>query len=385
MSSPERYKAFLADGEPSRVFRTITPLPLPQTTSFWGRQWHRLAQAPYFVSRYRSVGEFHDIRRRVWELIEKHKPDLLFTDGLPAAQYTVDFGSLPCVVDAHDAVSLGFRRGAVYARSYLRRFRLLLESLSVRRFEVATALRVDAYLVNSRIDQEVLISYHPAIKVYCVPNGVDAEYFTPADAICDDKTIVFTGVMSYSPNRDAAHFLCKEILPSLRDRIPDVKVQLVGSDPTDDVRDLAGNGVTVTGTVADIRPYIQHATVFVSPLRFGTGAKNKVLAALAMGKAVVATPESCAGLDVTPEKHLLVAENPTDFAGHIVALLTDPGRRRQLGIAGRDLVVERYRWDVMGEQLEGLLESLVFPAESPQRIPEESRYRGRRHARRSVV
>ena len=178
--------------------------------------------------------------------------------------------------------------------------------------------------------------------------------------------------MSYSPNRDAAHFLCKEILPRVREMTPDVQVQLVGSDPPDEVRALTGNGVTVTGTVPDVRPFVHRATVYVSPLRFGTGVKNKILAALAMGKAVVASPESCAGLDVAPGKHLLVAEKPDDFGAHIVRLFAEPDRRRQLGIGGRNLVVERYGWDVMGRQLEALLGSLVFPGEDPLQLGEKS-------------
>jgi glycosyltransferase involved in cell wall biosynthesis len=294
-------------------------------------------------------------------LIEKHKPDLLFTDGLPAVQYTVGFESVPHVVDAHDAMSLAFRRASKYAESLSQKFGLLLEARGISRFEIATARSVDAYLVNSPIDQQVLQSYHRDINVRCIPNGVDADYFAPNSHVSDEKTLVFTGVMNYRPNGDAAHFLCMEILPLVKDVIPEAKVQLVGSEPPDDVRALAGNGVVVTGTVPDVRPFVHRATAYVSPLRFGTGVKNKILAALAMGKAVVATPESCAGLDLTPGKHLLLADNANDFATHIVKLFGDSGMRHQLGAAGRNLVVERYGWDVMGRQLMALLEGLVIP------------------------
>ncbi|MFQ6674475.1 MAG: glycosyltransferase family 4 protein, partial [Fidelibacterota bacterium] len=231
---------------------------------------------------------------------------------------------------------------------------------------------VDAYVVNSPIDREVLQRYQGGMNVACIPNGVDTEYFAPDGQVTDARSIVFTGVMSYSPNRDAAHFLCKEILPRVREMTPDVQVQLVGSNPPDEVRALTGNGVTVTGTVPDVRPFVHRAAVYVSPLRFGTGVKNKILAALAMGKAVVATSESCAGLDVTPGEHLLVADNPDDFAAHVVELLGNADRRRHLGIAGRNLVVQQYGWDAMGQQLEALLESLVFPGEDPLQLGEKS-------------
>lgn len=358
-SSIEKYETFRSNEVLSKVFQTMSLLPSPKTMTFWGRQRHRLAQAPYFVTRYRSSGEFRLVQQRLRELIQEKKPDLLYADRLRAAQYILDFNSMPRVVDAHDASSLNFRRTAPYARSNLEKIRWLLGSRGLRYFEVATALAVDAYVVNSPIDQEAIQSYHRDVKVTCIPNGVDTEYFASEGQASEEKTIVFTGVMSYAPNRDAVHFLCKEILPRLRPISPQIQVQLVGSNPPADVRALAGNGVTVTGTVPDVRPYVRRAAVYVSPLRFGTGVKNKILAALAMGKAVVATTESCAGLDVRSDEHLLMADNPDDFAACIVELLTDPSRRRRLGVAGRNLVVERYGWDSMAQQLEVLLETLL--------------------------
>jgi glycosyltransferase involved in cell wall biosynthesis len=112
---------------------------------------------------------------------------------------------------------------------------------------------------------------------------------------------------------------------------------------------------------------VHAATVYVSPLRFGTGVKNKILAALAMGKAVVATRESCAGLDVTPGHHLLLSETAEGFAADVLRLLTDPDRRRDLGAAGRMLAIQRYGWDARARQLEALLEQLVTDRASSAR------------------
>lgn len=362
VSSIDRYDALLASERSSKVFQTVNILPSPQATSFWGNQRHRLAQAPYFVMRYRSPGEFRRAQGAIWELIQDKKPDLLYADRLQAAQYILDFEGLPRVVDAHDASSLNFRRAAAHAGSRWKKMQWLLDSRSMRRFEVATARAVDAYLVNSRIDQQVLQSYSQDMKVYCIPNGVDTQYFAPNAHLAEEPSLIFTGVMGYEPNRDAAHFLCGHIIPLVKDVVPQIQVQLVGSDPPEDVRALAGNGVVVTGMVPDVRPYVRRATIYVSPLRFGTGVKNKLLAALAMGKAVVATTESCAGLDVTPGEHLLVADDPAGFAQHVVSLLTDPVRRRKLGIAGRQLVVRKYAWDTTAKQLESLLENLTNTA-----------------------
>ncbi len=354
-----REKPLLPGSEHSEIFQTISFLPRPRTTSFWGRQRHRFVLAPYFVTEYRSPAEFRAIERQISDLVQKTEADLVFAGGLSEAQYVLEIKGVPRVVEATDAISMYFRAAAAYAKARREKLSLWLEGLSIRRFEIEVAKRVDAYVVCSTRDQEVLESYDREIRVECIPNGVDAQYFTPGREMLPARTIVFTGVMNYAPNRDAARFLCREILPRVRAVIPEVDVQLVGSNPPDDVCNLAGNGVTVTGTVPDVRPFIRGATVYVSPLRFGSGVKNKVLIALAMGKAVVATPESCEGLDLVPGEHLLVGTSSDDLATHIIALLRDPGRRRRLGVAGRNFVVQRYQWEVMGKQLEALLEGVM--------------------------
>lgn len=365
--SNERYEAFIASDETIQVFQSVSLLPFPQRISFWGTQLHRLLQAPFFLTRYHSPDEFRSIQRRILDLIDRTKPDVICVDRLPAAQYVLDFTSIPRVVDAHDAASLNFRRRANFAGSRWERIRLLLESHSIRRFEVATARAVDAYLVNSPFDQQVLQAYHRDMRVSCIPNGVDTDYFAPNGERGNELSIVFTGVMSYPPNSDAARFLCGQILPRLRVRVPEVRVHLVGRDPSADVRVLAGDGVTVTGTVPDIRPYVRDSSIYVSPLRFGTGVKNKILAALAMGKAIVASPESCAGLDIIPGKHLFIATSPDEYCALILSLLADRNRRRELGNAGRELVLQRYTWEVMGRELEGLLENVVVRAHGGRR------------------
>jgi len=363
-SSWDRYQAFMGYEEVSRVFQGVTLLPVPRITSFWGRQRHRLLQAPYFITRYRCADEFRLLRLQISDLAQRRGSDVVFASELPAAQYILDLRSLVRVVDGTDAVSMAFRRQAEFAGSRMEKLRQLAEARSIRRFEVSTARAVDAYLVCSRADRDVLQSYHPDVKVQCIPNGVDTEYFASNGACAEGNSIVFTGVMGYPPNADGAHFLCREILPWVRAVIPDIQVQLVGSDPPEDVRSLAGNGVAVTGMVSDVRPYIQHAVVYVCPLRFGAGVKNKVLAALAMAKPVVATSESCSGLDVIPGEHLLVADTPKEFADHIVALLGNPDLRHRLGIAGRKLVLEQYAWDPRARDLEALLESLLAGSQS---------------------
>jgi glycosyltransferase involved in cell wall biosynthesis len=121
----------------------------------------------------------------------------------------------------------------------------------------------------------------------------------------------------------------------------------------------AAAGVQVTGTVADVRPHVAGAAVYVVPLRIGGGTRLKIFEALAMGKAVVSTRVGAEGLPIVPGEHFLQADSPADFAQAVVTLLKDPDRRHALGRAGRRLVEERYSWTQVTRQFEGHCEEVV--------------------------
>jgi polysaccharide biosynthesis protein PslH len=134
----------------------------------------------------------------------------------------------------------------------------------------------------------------------------------------------------------------------------------VGRNPTERLKlAAAAAGVTVTGTVDDVRPHVARAAVYVVPLRVGGGTRLKIFEALAMGKAVVATGVGAEGLPVVPGEHYVRAENPDEFAGAIVRLVKDPARRRALGEAGRRLVEERFSWGQVGRQFERHCEEIA--------------------------
>lgn len=165
--------------------------------------------------------------------------------------------------------------------------------------------------------------------------------------------------MGFRPNIDGVLYFGAEILPLIRREVPDVKFLIVGKNPPEAVRALSGPGVEVTGFVDDVRPYIEQAAVFVCPLRTGAGIKNKLLQAWSMGKAIVATSPSTGGLKAEDGVNLLVRDNPQAFADAVVALLRDCERRRALGAAGRETILDAYTWDRKAEQLEALMLNMV--------------------------
>ena len=186
-------------------------------------------------------------------------------------------------------------------------------------------------------------------KILAIPNGVDTAYFSPANAgakpnFRDAPNLVFTGQMDYWPNVDAVIWFSDTVLPTLRERFSGATFYIVGAHPSAAVRALSARpGIVVTGAVPDVRPYVGHSDVVVAPMRIGRGVQNKVLEGMAMGRPVIATPQSLQGIDAEPNVDLLLAIDPEDFIAAVVrALETDFAKA--LGAAGRQRVVERYNW-----------------------------------------
>jgi glycosyltransferase involved in cell wall biosynthesis len=157
--------------------------------------------------------------------------------------------------------------------------------------------------------------------------------------------------MNYVANFDAVLYFCSEILPRIRRVVSEVEVWVVGADPPPEVRRLSGDGVHVTGRVDDVVPYYRRSSVCVVPLRAGGGTRLKILEAMALGRPVVSTTIGCEGLDVVDGEHLLIADSPEQFADKTVRLLTDRASYQRITTKARQLVVDRYDWDVVARQL----------------------------------
>ena len=230
-------------------------------------------------------------------------------------------------------------------------------------FEIRTCPQFDLCICVSEQDQEDLNSLCPGIATAIVPNGVDLDYFSPVDGKEDEESLVFTGSMDWHPNEDAVLYFCNQIFPIIRSRLPAAKFTVVGSNPSDRVLRLKDlEGVDVTGSVEDVRPYISDAAVYVVPLRIGGGTRLKILQALAMKKAIVSTAIGCEGLDLEPGKNLLVSDKPQDFAASVIQLIEDKGLQKKLGEDGNMRIRERYSWDVIIQRLEAAYKSLVANA-----------------------
>jgi polysaccharide biosynthesis protein PslH len=203
-------------------------------------------------------------------------------------------------------------------------------------------------------------------QVLAVGNGVDAEYFQPDAArpspfAADEQALVFTGAMDYWPNVDAVCWFVDQVLPLLHRRWPGLRLHIVGRSPAPAVRALASATVCVTGTVPDVRPYLQHAAVVVAPLRLARGVQNKVLEAMAMARPVVAAATCVEAIDARPGQEILAAADATEHAARIAELLTDRQRATSIGQAGRACVLARYSWPARLAAVDHELSRVVAP------------------------
>lgn len=167
----------------------------------------------------------------------------------------------------------------------------------------------------------------------------------------EGTTLLFFGAIDYYPNTDGLLFFLREVFPLLESRVPKVRLCIVGRRPPDVIVARRGPHVEVTGAVEDVRPHLERAAVVIAPLRIGGGTRLKILEAMAMGKAVVSTSIGAAGLDVVPERDLLIADDAQSFAAQCCRLLDNPGLSDEIGAAARAAVEARYGWGASVQRL----------------------------------
>jgi len=343
--------------ELSPLFGSIECFPMPTKHARTG-----LSRVRHAFSVTHMLLESDAVREHLERILEERNYDVVWVSGW-AMIVNVPAGARHRVLaDAVDDGVLEFWRELRRSRTPTR-FLLMLKWLFMNyRFERHYFGPAAQCLFVSEVDAEMFQRVCPAARVAVVHNGVDAEQFRPGKGDVDAHHIVFEGKMNFAPNADGIVAFCHELLPAIREAVPDVRVTLVGMDPPPEVRALASPWVEVTGYVDDVRPYVDRAAVFICPLRKGAGIKNKVLQAWAMGKAVVATPASVGGLSARDGENILIRPFDRSFADAVIALLRDPVRAAALGKCARSTIEERYTWDRKAREIGTLLRSVASRA-----------------------
>jgi glycosyltransferase involved in cell wall biosynthesis len=301
------------------------------------------------------------LRAEVERHVAARDVDVCVADFLVAIPNVPLRSPLPLIFFEHNVEHMIWKRLSRIETRPWRRMLLELEWRKVRRIEAEACHRASLTLAVSEEDRQLLLATAPGARVAAIPTGVDTSYFAPNGSQENPTSLVFTGSMDWFPNEDAILHAIDNILPLIRSEVPAVSLTVAGRNPTSRLRGAAARaaGVRITGTVEDVRPYIAEAALYVVPLRVGGGTRLKILEALAMGKAVVSTTIGAEGLPLVPGAHFVRADDPRDFARAILDLLRDPGRRKMLGSAGRQLVEQRHSWPQVIREFETRCEELV--------------------------
>ena len=238
------------------------------------------------------------------------------------------------------------REQNVARKTYARRTARLINE-----FEQRALNEFDAHMTVSEQDAERLRRLNPRARIFVVENGVDVSYYASEQAARKSR-IVFVGSMDYHANIDGAINFARNVWPAAREKKPDLVFTIVGRDPSPEVRALSSiEGVEVTGSVEDVRPYYREAIAAVVPLNVGGGSRLKILEAMAAGVPVVSTKLGAEGLDLSDGENVLLTEGPGQIAQALIRLIEDHELERGLIAGGYVLVSERYDWSILGAKL----------------------------------
>ena len=308
------------------------------------------------------------VQREVNDALASGDVDLCIADFLfaaanvpmPPRRRSGQAGNVPVLLFEHNVEYLIWQRLANLETAKWKRALFEMEWRKLRACERETVRNAALTIAVSDDDRDRLAEMSPGSRIVSIPTGVNTTYFTPQPDAEVPMRLVFSGSMDWHPNEDAVCYFVDTILPRIRAEVPNVSFTIIGRNPSARVRELdAQPGVAVTGTLDDVRPAIADGSVYVVPLRAGSGTRIKIFEALAMGKAVVSTTVGAEGLALESGRHFLAADTPHDFAQAVIRLLRDPARRTALGDAGRALVEANYSWAMVARQFEARCEEVV--------------------------
>jgi glycosyltransferase involved in cell wall biosynthesis len=307
-----------------------------------------------------------DMRMLVDRLARESAFDVAHADQLNMAQYAARVPQARKVLDAHNALWLLYKRLAATMKPGMRRALLERDWRLLKRYEGRVCRSFGGVLAVSAEDKAALLeamsATMPAVseadrrKIVVIPIAVDGDEVRPVVRRPDADHILHIGTMYWPPNIDGVKWFIDQVLPRIRAERPDVRFDVVGARPPQELIDLgASDGrINVTGYVENPEPYLQRAGAMIVPLRAGGGMRVKILNAMAQALPIVTTTLGCEGIAVEPGRHVLVADTPDEFARSTLNLLQDRVRADGLGHNGRALVDALYDYRAACKPLEGV-------------------------------
>jgi sugar transferase (PEP-CTERM/EpsH1 system associated) len=301
-----------------------------------------VSRHPYAIKKY----ELSAMRREILERERTGSFDLLVCDFLAPAANLPRTLATPTILFQHNVEAMIWKRHYEIQTNPVKKAYLYGQWQKMKRFEREMCQRFNCVIAVSAEDREQMKREYGAEAVYDVPTGVDTDFFRTTGSAASPHRMVFTGSMDWLPNDDAIRYFMREIMPLIKQKVPDATLTVVGRNPTPALVDLGKEdpSLTITGRVEDVRPYIESSAAYIVPLRIGGGTRLKIFEAMAMEKAVVSTTVGAEGLQLTDGVELLLADEPAAFADAVVRVLTDPSCAFDLGQRAASIVRKHYGW-----------------------------------------
>ena len=295
------------------------------------------------------------LRQKAKQLLKSEKFDLLICDFVQMARNCLGFGQTPKLLFEHNVESQIFQRHADSDCGMLRRFYMQLQANKMKRFEKLAGDDFDRVVAVSEQDRISFQNKYDWHHVDVIETAVDTDYFQPQPTPETPCSCVFVGSMDWLPNEDGVLHFVENIWPLIRARYADASFQIVGRNPPNSILALdKKNGIHVTGSVPDVRPFMAQAQVVVIPLLVGGGTRLKVFEAMAMGKPIVSTSLGVEGLLVVDDENALLADTPVEFVEKVSRMFESVDLRRRLTDRAFDMVLERYSTEPIARQFEAI-------------------------------
>lgn len=323
-----------------QTLRMVARLPTLQPSSFG-----------FFYSR--------QMQQAVNEVLARAKFDLIFVYCSSVAPYVEHVHHIPKLLDFGDMDSQKWLEYAQY-KPFPLSMGYWLEGHKLVRAEKRLAQSFDMCAATTAAEIKTLKSFGVPVEADWFPNGVDSDYFKPEGQLgaddYDADTLSFIGRMDYYPNQECMIEFCAHVLPLIQSERPDAKLLIVGAEPSLAIKRLENiRGVTVTGSVPDVRPYVRRSAAMIAPLNIARGTQNKILEAMAMGVPVITSEIAAGGVDAEREKQFLVANTPEGYARASLRIMNSAAERQRLAIAGRERMLSHHSWPAAMHKLDEIV------------------------------
>jgi glycosyltransferase involved in cell wall biosynthesis len=287
------------------------------------------------------------LQKIIKKLLETKDFDIVFVDGPTMLSYVSDI-SIPKVVEVWD-ISRVHAAGYKLDRSIPQKIYRLLLYLIAKNYEKMYE-KFDICITPTEQERDTLKSRLPNLNISVIPFGINTD-LRSENFEQDFPSLLFLGSLDSIYNQRSILYFYREIYSLIKEKIPNIKLYIVGKNPSKEILKLRrDSSVIVTGYVEDIRPYLARASVITLPIH-GYGIKTRVLEAMAVGKPVVTSSAGIHGIDVTPEKNIIIADEPKEFAERVIELLNDEELRKRIGTNARKLMEKEYSWEKMTDML----------------------------------